>query len=78
MKQWGFVKIAFLWNLNFFNVTNDPATTDNAIYSLLTPGGMPRPAFEALDSGLDELFQSGCDHLERSGSHHGPLVSLFS
>ena len=48
MKQWGFVKIAFLWNLNFFNVTDDRSTTDNAIYSVLTPGGMPRPAFEAL------------------------------
>lgn len=48
MKQWGFVKLAFLWNLNFNTVTNDPTTTDNAIYSLLTPGGIPRPAFEAL------------------------------
>ena len=48
MKQWGFVKIAFLWNLNFNTVTTDPTTTDNAIYSLLTPGGIPRPAFDAL------------------------------
>ena len=48
MKQWGFVKLAFLWNLNFNTVTSDPTTTDNAIYSILTPGGMPRPAFEAL------------------------------
>jgi hypothetical protein len=48
MKQWGFVKIAFLWNLNFFNVTDDPTTTDNAIYSILTSGGQPRPAFDAL------------------------------
>ncbi len=50
MKQWGFVKIAFLWNLNFFNVTSDPTTTDNAIYSLLGSGGVPRPAFDALSS----------------------------
>jgi hypothetical protein len=48
MKQWGFVKIAFLWNLNFNTVTADPTTTDNAIYSVLTPGGQPRPAFDAL------------------------------
>jgi hypothetical protein len=48
MNQWGFVKLAFLWNLNFFTVTDDPTTTDNAIYSILTPAGMPRPAFDAL------------------------------
>ncbi len=48
MKQWGFVKIAFLWNLNFNTVSDDPTTTDNAIYSILTPGGLPRPAFDAL------------------------------
>jgi GH35 family endo-1,4-beta-xylanase len=49
MKQWGFVKIAFLWNLNFFNVTDDPSTTDNAIYSLLDPNARARPAFDALE-----------------------------
>jgi len=48
MKQWGFVKIAFLWNLNFFTVTQDSTTTDNAIYSILNSTGMPRPAFDAL------------------------------
>jgi hypothetical protein len=25
--------------------------------------GKQRPAFEALDAHLDELFQSGCNHL---------------
>ena len=49
MKQWGFVKIAFLWNLNFFNVTDDPSTTDNAIYSILDPNARARPAFDALE-----------------------------
>jgi len=48
MKEWGFVKIAFLWNLNFFTVTQDISTTDNAIYSILNSAGMPRPAFDAL------------------------------
>ena len=48
MRQWGFVKLAFLWNLNFNTVTSDPTTTDNAIYSVLTSGGQPRPAFDAL------------------------------
>jgi len=48
MKQWGFVKMAFLWNLNFNTVTSDPTTTDNAIYSILTPNGTQRPAFDAL------------------------------
>jgi len=48
MKEWGFVKLAFLWNLNFFAVTEDVSTTDNAIYSILTSAGMPRPAFDAL------------------------------
>jgi len=49
MKQWGFVKIAFLWNLNFFNVTDDRSTTDNAIYSILDPNARARPAFDALE-----------------------------
>jgi hypothetical protein len=48
MKEWGFVKLAFLWNLNFFSVTEDVSTTDNAIYSILNSNGMPRPAFDAL------------------------------
>jgi hypothetical protein len=48
MRQWGFVKIAFLWNLNFFTVTDNPATTDNAIYSVIASNGSPRPAFDAL------------------------------
>ena len=47
MKQWGFVKIAFLWNLNF-NGAADPENFDNVPYSILDSNGMPRPAFDAL------------------------------
>jgi polysaccharide biosynthesis protein PslG len=47
MRQWGFVKIAFLWNLNF-NGTADSENFDNVPYSILDSVGMPRPAFNAL------------------------------
>jgi hypothetical protein len=49
MRQWGFVKLAFLWNLNFFN-SSDATTSDNPPYSIIDSNGAPRPAFDALGS----------------------------
>jgi len=44
MRQWGFVRLAFLWNLDFANKHNDP-TDPNVPYSLLDFDGVARPAF---------------------------------
>jgi len=48
MRQWGFVRLAFLWNLNYANT--GPRTPDdpNAPYSLIDYYGAPRPAFFAV------------------------------
>ncbi|HID90242.1 MAG TPA: hypothetical protein EYP52_11135 [Anaerolineae bacterium] len=48
MRQWGFVRLAFLWNLNYANT--GPRTPDdpNAPYSLIDYIGAPRPAFFAV------------------------------
>ena len=48
MRQWGFVKLAFLWNLDYGNKGNGP-TDDVVPYSLVDVNGLPRPAFEALE-----------------------------
>jgi len=48
MREWGFVKIAFLWNLNF-NGAEDPRNWNNVPYSILDSNGVPRPAFDALE-----------------------------
>ncbi|MBN1891018.1 MAG: cellulase family glycosylhydrolase [Thermoflexales bacterium] len=48
MRQWGFVKMAFLWNLDYGNKGNGP-TDDVVPYSLVDINGVPRPAFEALE-----------------------------
>jgi len=47
MRQWGFVRLAFLWNLDFANKHQDPRDP-NTPYSLLTFEGVARPAFGAI------------------------------
>jgi hypothetical protein len=47
MHQWGFVRLAFLWNLDFANKHHDPEDP-NIPYSLLYFNGSPRPAFHAI------------------------------
>jgi hypothetical protein len=47
MRQWGFVKLAFLWNLDYGN--KGTGYLDDVVpYSLVGTDGLPRPAFEAL------------------------------
>jgi hypothetical protein len=48
MRNWGFVRLAFLWNLDYAN--KGPRTPDdpNAPYSILDYNGVARPAFDAV------------------------------
>lgn len=48
MRQWGFVRLAFLWNLNYANTGPRVSTDPNAPYSIVDYNGVGRPAFEAL------------------------------
>ena len=47
MKQWGFVGVAFLWNLNFRVVAGG---TEKAQWGIVDPGWGPLPAYSALAS----------------------------
>jgi hypothetical protein len=49
MRDWGFVRMAFLWNLNYAQFTDGMgAANDNAPYGLLDLGGVPRPVFHEI------------------------------
>jgi len=48
MREWGFVKIAYLWNLDYSYKGGLGATDPNAPYSILDLIGAPRPAFGAI------------------------------
>ena len=48
MREWGFVKIAYLWNLDYSYKGGIGATDPNAPYSILDLKGAPRPAFGAI------------------------------
>jgi hypothetical protein len=48
MRDSGLVKMAFLFNLDYAPKGGDPSVDDAVIYSLLTSGGVPRPAFDAI------------------------------
>jgi hypothetical protein len=48
MRESDLVKLAFLFNLDYGPKGGDPAVDDNAIFSILTREGAPRPAFDAL------------------------------
>lgn len=50
MRQWGFVRLAFLWNLDFANKGPRVPTDPNAPYSLVDFNGVARPAFDAIDA----------------------------
>jgi hypothetical protein len=47
MREWGFVRLAFLWNLNYSQLGWGPRDP-NAPYALLNFNGAPRPAFHAI------------------------------
>lgn len=48
MRQWGFVHLAFLWNLDYGQKGGLGQVDPNAPYSLVNFDGSPRPAYEAL------------------------------
>ena len=48
MDQWGFVWLAFLWNLNYGPQAGWNATNDNVPYSLLRPNWQSAPAYEVI------------------------------
>ena len=48
MQDWGFVWLAFIWNLNYGAQTGWDPTNDNVPYSLLRPEWRPAPAYEAI------------------------------
>lgn len=48
MRQWGFVRLAFLWNLDFANKSNNDPTNSNAPYSIVDFSGKARLAYGAI------------------------------
>jgi hypothetical protein len=48
MRQWGFVHLAFLWNLDYAQKGGLGQSDPNAPYSIVDFSGAPRPAYEAL------------------------------
>lgn len=48
MREWGFVRLAFLWNLDYSYKGGGNPLDSNAPYSILDLTGAPRPAYEAL------------------------------
>jgi len=47
MREWGFVRLAFLWNLNYSQLGWGPRDP-NAPYGLIDLDGAPRPSFHAI------------------------------
>jgi hypothetical protein len=47
-RQWGITWIAYLWNLNYANTSQDPLDP-NVPYSLVDFNGVPRPSYDALE-----------------------------
>ncbi len=48
MDEWGFVWLAFIWNLNYGPQAGWDATNDNVPYSLLRPEWKSAPAYETI------------------------------
>jgi len=48
MREWGFVRLAFLWNLDYAQKGGGGPTDPNAPYSILDFDGIARPAFQAI------------------------------
>ncbi len=48
MREWGFVHLAFLWNLDYSYKGGLGAADPNAPYSILDLSGAPRPAYDAV------------------------------
>lgn len=48
MEAWGFIWLAFIWNLNYGPLAGYDIANDNIPYSLIGPGFKFRPAFAAI------------------------------
>ncbi len=48
MRDSGHVRMAFLFNLNYAPLGGEPDQDDNTIFSIISKGGIPRPAFSAI------------------------------
>jgi len=48
MRKWGFVRLAFLWNLDYGQKGGVGELDPNAPYSIVRFDGSPRPAFDAV------------------------------
>ena len=48
MQDWGFVWLAFIWNLNYGAQSGWDPTNDNVPYALLRPEWRPAPAYEVI------------------------------
>jgi hypothetical protein len=48
MSSWGFVWLAFVWNLNYGPQSGWEPTNDNVPYSLLRPEWKPAPAYDVI------------------------------
>ncbi len=52
MQEWGTVRLAFLWNLNYGPQAGWAADNDNVPYSIIGPGTSFRPVFDAMKAWL--------------------------
>jgi len=50
MQDWGFVWLAFVWNLNYGPQAGWDASNDNVPYSLLRPEWHPAPAYDVISA----------------------------
>ena len=48
MTNWGWVQLAFVWNLNYGAQSNWDPTNDNVPYSILGPGFQQRPVWQTI------------------------------
>ncbi len=56
MKQWGYIKMAFLFNLDYAQKSPDGVKDRSAPWSLFDPTGAARPAFEELRLHMKQLY----------------------
>lgn len=62
MEEWGFVRLAFLWNFNYGPQAGWAQDNDNVPYSLIGPGFQFRPAYDA-------VREWQADYQERTGQN---------
>jgi hypothetical protein len=48
MEEWGFVKLAFIWNFNYGPQAGWDTNNDNVPYSFIGPDWQFRPVYDAV------------------------------